>query len=653
MDCTNGKNFVNTSENEKSIVKKNDQSSNNFNDYGKNLRNGLTLDFDNQKVNKNESLLKCVTHDFPERKNLLVNILSPMKLLETPIGTNDDAKRFAQGFLEKLSKIQKERDFTPSDYHPSPTFIPIINQLANTPVEELKKRISTTGKGSEYQNKLVTRIHNLITFEDHLNEAILMSSQRNQKKSEISVIQQVQTDVLSPTNTSPTSSSGCSDDSESLKDKVICEAVMKNLNELQTFANSVGLTSSDLLNTPFFRSTNLEVLQQKTNELKMSIQNSANISTPMSNLMLHTPVKTPTDIEIVLNKLTPIEKFQQYIEYELKRQNNSNKIITTPTTNNKLIPTPFLDEIPKSEACVNIFNQMKNFLTTSDNIEKNSLSNHIISVNHPQQSDAELTLLKNICKQMQDNQNLHESSLHHSGHHNLQHGLHNLANNNNMISSSSLSNNNPMNFSQASPIHPHLMYNTFYNQVSSATNQNPFNMPPLNGGDINVFNNIKPTDMMNNQKDYTSLNSVGKNNILSPSMNPLQHSIMGPLQHGSELIQLNCTMPNQNMNPFSNHSQNDTENESNQRLYSTGYDQEDQDLKKLERKRARNRLAATRCRQRKLDRISQLEQEVTNEKKKFEELMAKYTRIQNSLEDLKQAMEQHRQSGCNFQYHSE
>ncbi len=50
--------------------------------------------------------------------------------------------------------------------------------------------------------------------------------------------------------------------------------------------------------------------------------------------------------------------------------------------------------------------------------------------------------------------------------------------------------------------------------------------------------------------------------------------------------------------------------------YSPGFDLDEQDKKKLDRKRARNRLAATKCRQRKIEKIKDLEVVVAEEKRR-------------------------------------
>lgn len=75
---------------------------------------------------------------------------------------------------------------------------------------------------------------------------------------------------------------------------------------------------------------------------------------------------------------------------------------------------------------------------------------------------------------------------------------------------------------------------------------------------------------------------------------------------------------------------------------------ETQEKIKLERKRARNRLAATKCRKRKLDRISHLEGRVNDLKDKNSELGEVAAELRNHVSELKKQILQHCQSGCNI-----
>merc|ERR1711951_103335 len=75
---------------------------------------------------------------------------------------------------------------------------------------------------------------------------------------------------------------------------------------------------------------------------------------------------------------------------------------------------------------------------------------------------------------------------------------------------------------------------------------------------------------------------------------------------------------------------------------------EAQEKIKLERKRARNRLAATKCRKRKLDRISHLEGRVTDLKDTNAELTTAASELRKQVSELKQQILQHCQNGCNI-----
>lgn len=61
---------------------------------------------------------------------------------------------------------------------------------------------------------------------------------------------------------------------------------------------------------------------------------------------------------------------------------------------------------------------------------------------------------------------------------------------------------------------------------------------------------------------------------------------------------------------------------------------DDQERKKLERKRARNRMAATKCRQRKLERIQELEAQVQLERQKGASLQSDIELLRKTICDL-------------------
>jgi transcription factor AP-1 len=73
---------------------------------------------------------------------------------------------------------------------------------------------------------------------------------------------------------------------------------------------------------------------------------------------------------------------------------------------------------------------------------------------------------------------------------------------------------------------------------------------------------------------------------------------------------------------------------------------ESQEVIKLERKRLRNRLAASKCRKRKLERISNLDEKVSDLKDENGELMGIVKRLKDSICNLKQEVMEHVQHGC-------
>merc|ERR1719391_549758 len=97
----------------------------------------------------------------------------------------------------------------------------------------------------------------------------------------------------------------------------------------------------------------------------------------------------------------------------------------------------------------------------------------------------------------------------------------------------------------------------------------------------------------------------------------------------------------------SNHGYNDYES-----LTSPGnsgmspIDMESQERIKLERKRLRNRLAASKCRKRKLERISQLDERVAQLKTENADLAAVVKKMKSSVAVLKQEVIEHVNSGC-------
>jgi transcription factor AP-1 len=75
-------------------------------------------------------------------------------------------------------------------------------------------------------------------------------------------------------------------------------------------------------------------------------------------------------------------------------------------------------------------------------------------------------------------------------------------------------------------------------------------------------------------------------------------------------------------------------------------DMNQQEVVKLERKRARNRLAATRCRNRKLERISRLEDRVAELKAQNTQLVQSATALRDEVCRLKREIIEHTRRGC-------
>lgn len=78
----------------------------------------------------------------------------------------------------------------------------------------------------------------------------------------------------------------------------------------------------------------------------------------------------------------------------------------------------------------------------------------------------------------------------------------------------------------------------------------------------------------------------------------------------------------------------------------TPIDMNDQDRIKLERKRQRNRIAASKCRKRKIEKITKLEEKVKQVKSENSELLMSINKYREQLAGLKQELIQHAKHGC-------
>ncbi|KAM3719109.1 Transcription factor [Dirofilaria immitis] len=84
------------------------------------------------------------------------------------------------------------------------------------------------------------------------------------------------------------------------------------------------------------------------------------------------------------------------------------------------------------------------------------------------------------------------------------------------------------------------------------------------------------------------------------------------------------------------------------RFSGDSYDALEQEKKKLERKRARNRLAASKCRQKKLQKINDLEKQVEEEKLRASRLNENLKLLEASIAQLRQLLQEHRSNGCSI-----
>ena len=78
-------------------------------------------------------------------------------------------------------------------------------------------------------------------------------------------------------------------------------------------------------------------------------------------------------------------------------------------------------------------------------------------------------------------------------------------------------------------------------------------------------------------------------------------------------------------------------------------DMDSQEMIKLERKRSRNRVAATKCRKKKLEKISKLEERVQGLKGENTELAAILKQLKENVCNLKQEIMAHVHHGCTIE----
>jgi len=83
--------------------------------------------------------------------------------------------------------------------------------------------------------------------------------------------------------------------------------------------------------------------------------------------------------------------------------------------------------------------------------------------------------------------------------------------------------------------------------------------------------------------------------------------------------------------------------------HTLGYSNSNVEAYKLERKRERNRIAASKCRMRKIERIQQLEEEVSQLKEEKDKLGQVADQLKTEVERLRGQIKQHIENGCDLQ----
>ncbi|KAJ8376346.1 hypothetical protein SKAU_G00069260 [Synaphobranchus kaupii] len=166
--------------------------------------------------------------------------------------------------------------------------------------------------------------------------------------------------------------------------------------------------------------------------------------------------------------------------------------------------------------------------------------------------------------------------------------------------------------------------------VSSMAGGNVYNStmrsdPPVYA-DLNTFNpaiSSAPAPSYSNANPAMTYSSAPPQHHMSPQL-PVQHPRLQALKEEPQTVP---EMPGETppLSPI---------------------DMESQERIKAERKRMRNRIAASKCRKRKLERISRLEDKVKNLKSQNSELSSTANMLREQVAQLKQKVMNHVNSGC-------
>lgn len=213
------------------------------------------------------------------------------------------------------------------------------------------------------------------------------------------------------------------------------------------------------------------------------------------------------------------------------------------------------------------------------------------------------------------------------------------------------------NSASCSSVHSDQAYTPPPTQVS--VHSSSMNYTPL--APVTFGNLVVPSSMLPTAAQFITLSTNGSNssNNLSPrtlSSKHVQHQQTNSLSHQQHLgvnVKLEVAQQQvQHQNDFSiNNSQNGNSSNSNlpAGMSVSPMDPRSQERMKLERKRARNRVAATKCRRRKIEKITNLDDKVKELVKQNDEIEDKINICKQDVARLRQLVKEHQLRGCNLQ----
>lgn len=139
---------------------------------------------------------------------------------------------------------------------------------------------------------------------------------------------------------------------------------------------------------------------------------------------------------------------------------------------------------------------------------------------------------------------------------------------------------------------------------------------------------------------YTQLESSGANTMGTTVASTAASALPGQQYYGSVFEPINIKEEPQTV-PCGSPAETNSSSQP-----PSPVDMAEQEKIKLERKRLRNRIAATKCRRRKLERIARLEERVAQIKSENNDLAAVAARLRDQVMELKKEVQQHTQNGC-------